>query len=90
MDSLDTVEIVMAFEEAFEVGLPDAVEKRFSGPDEFVDWLEISLSNQRPNNQAARLLRKLAKDQQRPELADALDGPWRREQIVAIIGEIFR
>jgi acyl carrier protein len=26
MDSLDTVEIGMAFEEAFEVGLPDAEE----------------------------------------------------------------
>jgi len=90
MDSLDTVEMVMAFEEAFEVDLPDAEEKTFSGPDEFVDWLEISLSNQKPNKAARALLKQLAHDQQWPELAEGLDGPWRREQIAAIVREIFR
>jgi hypothetical protein len=55
-----------------------------------VDWLELHLSNQRPNQAAAVLLRKLAKAQKNPELAEGLEGTWRREQIAAIVREIFR
>lgn len=90
MDSLDTIEMVMAIEEVFDVGLPDAEPITFDGPSEIVDWLEVSLANQRPNEAACALLKKLAQDQQRPELAEGLDGPWRREQIAAIVREIFR
>jgi hypothetical protein len=36
------------------------------------------------------LLRKLAKGRNNPELAEGLEGTWRREQIAAIIREIFR
>ncbi len=89
-DSLDTIEKMMAFEEAFEVHLPDTGPEALSGPNELVDWLEVSISNQRPNKAARALLRKLAKDQQSPELARGLDGPWRREQIAAIVREICR
>jgi len=42
-----------------------------------VDWLELYLSNQRPNKEAAALLRKLAKDYNKPELAEGLEGTWR-------------
>jgi hypothetical protein len=89
MNSLDTVEAVMAFEEAFGVELP-VKPGDVGSPQEMVDWLEIHLSNQRPNKEAAALLRKLAKDQNNPELAEGLEGTWRREQIVAIVREIFR
>jgi hypothetical protein len=89
-DSLDTIEKMMAFEEAFEVDLPDTAPETFSGPNELVDWLEVSISDQRPNKAARALLTKLAKDQQSPELAQGLDGPWRREQIAAIVREISR
>lgn len=65
-DSLDTVEMVVAIEEAFEVALPDAKEETFSGPDELADWLAVHLANQRPNKAARTLLKKLAQDQQRP------------------------
>jgi len=90
MNSLDTVEAVMAFEEAFGVQLPVHDSKDFGSPQEMVDRLELHLSNQRPNKQAAALLRKLAKDQNNPELAEGLEGTWRREQIAAIVREIFR
>jgi hypothetical protein len=90
MNSLDTVEAVMAFEEAFGVELPVHESGDFGSPQEMVDWLELHLSNQRPNKQAAALLRKLAKDQNNPELAEGLEGTWRREQIAAIVREIFR
>jgi hypothetical protein len=89
-DSLDTIEKMMAFEEAFEVDLPDTGPETFSGPNELVDWLEVSISNQRPNEAARALLTKLAKDQQLPELGQGLNGPWRREQIAAIVREISR
>jgi hypothetical protein len=90
MNSLDTVEAVMAFEEAFDVELPVHESGDFGSPQEIVDWLELHLSNQRPNKQAAALLRKLAKDQNNPALAERLEGTWRREQIAAIVREIFR
>jgi len=93
MDSLDTVEIVMAIEESFDVEMenlgvdsPDA----FDTPSKLVDWLEPRLSNQRPNKAAQDLLRELAENEQWPELPAGLDGPWRREQIAAIVREIFR
>jgi hypothetical protein len=90
IDSLDLVEMVMAFEEVFDVEIPDDGIAHSNSPSEVVDRLERVLSNQRPNKAAKALLRKLAKDQQRPELAEGLDGTWRREQIAAIIHEMLR
>jgi hypothetical protein len=90
MNSLDTVKAVMAFEEAFGVELPVHESGEFGSPREMVDWLELYLSNLRPNKEAAALLRKLAKDHNKPELAEGLEGTWRREQIAAIVSEIFR
>jgi hypothetical protein len=55
-----------------------------------VDWLELHLSNQRPSKEAAALLRKLVKAENNPELAERLEGTWRREQVAAIVREIFR
>ena len=89
LNSLDTVEALMAFEEAFGVELPVHESGDFGSPQEMVDWLELPLSNQRPSEQASALLRKLANDHNKPELADGLEGTWRREQIEAIVREIF-
>lgn len=89
LNSLDTVEALMAFEEAFGVELPVHEAGDFGSPQEMVDWLELPLSNQRPSKEAAALLRKLAKDHNKPELGDGLEGTWRREQIEAIVREIF-
>jgi hypothetical protein len=36
------------------------------------------------------MLRRLAKAHNNPELAEGLEGTWRREQIAAIVREIFR
>jgi hypothetical protein len=88
-DSLELVEMLMLVEEIFGTDIPNDDAEHFGSPSEMVDWLDPILSNQRPNKQAATLLRKLAKNQERPELAEGLDGTWRREQIAAIIREIF-
>jgi hypothetical protein len=89
MDSLETVEMVMFFEEIFAIDIPEG-DNEHLGPAEMIDWLELHLSNQRPNKQAQASLQKLARNQQRPELANGLNGTWRREQIAVIVREIFR
>jgi hypothetical protein len=90
MDSLDSVEVVMVFEEVFDIEISDDEAERGGSPSEIVDSFERRLSNQRPNQQAATMLRKLAKEQQWPELAEGLDETWRREQIAAIVREFLR
>jgi hypothetical protein len=89
MDSLDLVEAVMLIEEVFGTEIPEGDAETFSSPREMVDWLEFHLSNQRPSTGAAALLRKLAKAHNNPELAEGLEGTWRREQIAAIVREMF-
>jgi hypothetical protein len=89
-DSLDLVEAVMVIEELFGTDLPGSDAENLGSPREVVDWLEIHLSNRRPNKEADALLRKLAKDHNTPELAEGVEGTWRREQIAAIVREIFR
>ena len=76
----------MLIEEIFDTEIPDwDTENR-----EIVDWIESQLSNRRPNSHAAAFLRELAKTHNNPELAEGLKGRWRREQIAAIVREIFR
>ena len=55
-----------------------------------MDWLERHLSNRRPNKEAAARLKELAKRHKSPELAEGLDGTSRKEQIDAIVREMFR
>lgn len=90
MDSLDVVEAVTLIEEIFGTDIPDRDAEGLGSPPEMVDWLERHLSNRRPSKEAAAFLRKLAKTQNCPELAEGLEGTWRREQIAAIVREIFR
>jgi hypothetical protein len=90
MDSLDLLEVVMALEEVLGIELPSNDAEQFGTQREMVDWLESRLSNQRPTNKAAALLRGLAKSHNDPVLAEGLNGTWRREQIAAIIRELFQ
>jgi hypothetical protein len=80
----------MLIEEVFETEIPDNDAENFGSPREMADRLELHLSNQRPNKQAAALLRKLAKAHDNPQLAEGLEGTWRREQIAAVVRELFR
>lgn len=89
-DSLDLVEVVMLIEEIFETEIPDDDAEEFGNPKEIVDWLESNLSNRRPNKESAARLKKLAENHNNPELAEGLEGTWRREQIAAIVHELFR
>ena len=56
---------------------------------EIVDHLELQLKGWGPNPVAADFLKKLAETQNSPTLAQGLHDSWRREQISAVIQEIF-
>jgi hypothetical protein len=90
MDSLDFVEAVMALEEVLGIEIPGDEADHCGTPREIVDCLESCLSGQCPKKQAAALIKRVAKTQSNPPLAEGLDGPWRREQIAAVVREIFR
>ena len=90
MDSLDLVEAVMLIEEIFGTEIPGDDAEEFGSPKEIVDWLEFHLSNRRPNKESAAFLRKIAEKHNNPALAEGLEGRWRREQIAAIVREVFR
>lgn len=66
------------------------VRSTFGSPREIVDWPESHLSNQRADEKAAAFLRKLAQNQNNHELAEGLEGKWRRERIAALVREVFR
>lgn len=89
-DSLDLVEALMMIEDIFGIAIPEAGTEQFGDTRAIVDWLEIYLSNQRPNKRASAVLRRLAEDYNQLELVRDLDGLWRREQIAAVIRKIFR
>ena len=90
MDSLHFVPAVMVLEEALGIKIRIDDAEQFGSPREMVDWLESHLRNHRPSIQGAALLRHLAKSQGNPKLAEGLDGGLRREQIAAILREMFR
>jgi hypothetical protein len=89
MDGGD-VDFVMFCENIFDLHIPDDDAKHLASPLGIQEWLVQHLSNQRPTQDAAELLRMLAESQQRPELAEGLGGSWQREQISALVWDIFR
>jgi hypothetical protein len=90
MDSLDLVQRGMLIEEVFGTYVPNDDAEGFGSPEEIVDWLEPTQSNRRLNKRAADLLRRLARTQERSELAEGVDEMWWREQIAAIVREVFK
>jgi hypothetical protein len=84
------LDIAMLCENIFDIRIPNDDANHFGGPLGLEKWLALRMSNQRPKSDAAALLRMLAEAQQRPELAEGLDGTWRREQISAIVRDILR
>jgi hypothetical protein len=88
--NFDPVEAVMALEEVLEIEISDDKAEQCGSPRQMVDMLERHLSGQRPTKRAAELLRSVAKLRSIPELAEGLDCAWRREQVAAIIRELFR
>jgi|SRR6267154_3327383 len=74
-------------EELFGIDFP--VDLTLDNPREVVDYLMQHLRGWGPNPAAADLLKKLAKKHDSPTLAQGLHDNWRREQISALIHQIF-
>jgi hypothetical protein len=84
------------FEELEKIGLAEdlfgtdlPVDLSLENPPELVDYLVLQLKGWGPNLRAAHFLKKLAETHSTPALAQGLHDSWRREQISAIIQEIF-
>jgi hypothetical protein len=88
MDSLDSVEVLIAIEEAVGVNIPDADAEAMATPRHVVEWLLPRIGNAAPNQIASLLLKKVSARENRSELTDALTEPWRREQVAAVVREI--
>ena len=61
----------------------------FDDPRQIVDYLTLVLDGWGPNPIAADFLKKLALKRENPSLAQGLHDSWRREQISAIVQDIF-
>jgi len=83
-EELEKIELA---EELFGTKFP--VDLTVDNPREVVDYFVLHLRGWGPNPGAADLLKKLAKKHTRPALALGLHDSWRREQISAVIREIF-
>ena len=84
------------FEELEKIGLAEdlfgtdlPVDLAFDNPREIVDYLALQLKGWGPNPVAKRFLKQLATKRNSPALAQGLHDSWRREQISAVIQEIF-
>ena|ERR1700731_724589 len=83
-EELEKVELA---EGLFGTDLP--VDLAFDNRRAIVDYLVLHLRGWGPNRVAADFLKKLAKKRNSPILAQGLHDSWRRDQISAVIREIF-
>jgi hypothetical protein len=83
-EELEKIELA---EGLFGTHLP--VDLAFDNPREIVDYLALKLRGWGPNPVATDFLKQLATKRNSPTLAQGLHDSWRREQISAVIQEIF-
>lgn len=81
------IEKVELAEEVFGTNVP--LDMAFDNPREIVDYLVLQLRGWGPNPFASDFLKQLATKRNSPGLAQGLHDSWRREQIAAVIQEIF-
>ena len=83
-DELEKLELA---EHVFGTDVP--LDMAFDNPHEIVDYLVLQLRGWGPNHFASDFLKQLATKRNSPRLAQGLHDSWRREQIAAVIQEIF-
>ena len=81
------IEKIELAEDIFGTNVP--LDMAFDTPHEIVDYLVSQLKGWGPNPFAADFLKQLAAKRNSPRLAQGLRDSWRREQIAAVIHEIF-
>jgi hypothetical protein len=87
-EELDKIELA---EELFGTDFPVTltVDLTVNNPREVVDYFVLHLNGWGPNPVAADFLKQLAAKHNNPALAQGLHDSWRRQQISAVIQEIF-
>jgi predicted MPP superfamily phosphohydrolase len=83
-EELEKIELA---EDVFGTNLP--VDLAFDNPREIVSYLALHLRGWGPNRVAADFLKQLATKRNNPALAHGLHNSWRKDQISAVIEEIF-
>lgn len=83
-EELEKIELA---EDVFGTDLP--VDLVFDNPRGIVNYLVLQLRGWGPNRVAADFLKRLATKRNNPALAQGLHDSWRRDQISAVIEEIF-
>lgn len=83
-EELEKIELA---EDVFGTDLP--LDLVFDNPREIVSYLASQLRGWGPTHFAADFLRQLATKRNSPALAEGLHDSWRRDQISAVIEEIF-
>ena len=77
MDSLDSVEVLIALEEVFDVTISDAEAAAMTTPRDVIDWLLPRVCNKEPNEKARHFL-------QGQQI-----GVWQREQVSSVVRAII-
>jgi hypothetical protein len=85
LEKLDLAEEVFGADFPFDLSEDLTV----NNPRELVDYFVLHLRGWGPNPVAADFLKQLATKRNSPALAQGLHDSWRREQISAVIQEIF-
>lgn len=83
-EELEKIELA---EDVFGTDLP--VDLVFDNPREIVNYLALQLRGWGPNRVAADFLKRLATKRNSPALAQGLHNSWRRDQISAVVEELF-
>ena len=89
MDFPDFTDRVILFESILGTTMPDDLGASYLNQQELVESLELRLLGWGPNREARALLKRLAQEHNQPGLAEGLHSDWRREQIAAVVREIF-
>ena len=89
-NELEKIELAEAL---FGIDFPDGLDVTedltVNNPREVVDYFALHLRGWGPNRAAAAFLKEMSKKHNNPTLAEGLHSSWRRDQISAVICEIF-
>jgi len=89
MDSLDSVEVVIAIEETFDVTISDRDAEAMQTPRSVINWLLPRVQGHVPNDVARRCLLKLSERDSRTDLLKDIGEPWSAEQVIAVLRDII-
>ncbi len=89
MDSLDSVEIVIAIEETFDLVVPDEAAEGMTTPRHIIEWVLPRVGGEVPNDAAVAWLKRIAAREHRSDSNDGLKQPWQRERVASVVREII-